>query len=89
MTNLLYGSGLTDMETCYKVFKRGVIDEMDIKSERFDFEPELTAKILKRGYSIQEVPIKVRPRGYNEGKKITWKDGFVAIWTLVKYRLVD
>lgn len=89
VTNFLYGGGLTDMETCYKVFTRQVAKSLRLKSNRFEFEPEITAKILKRGYKIFEVPIKVKPRGYDEGKKITWKDGFIAIWSLVKYRFVD
>jgi len=89
VTNMLYGEELTDMETCYKVFTKEVIDGMRINSNRFEFEPEFTAKIMKKGHKIHEVPIKVKPRGYDEGKKITWKDGFIAIWTLVKYRFVD
>lgn len=89
ITNLLYGNGLTDMETCYKVFKREVVKGIKVKAKRFDFEPELTAKLLKKGIKIYEVPIKVKPRGYEEGKKITWKDGFIAVWTLVKYRFMD
>jgi len=88
-TRLLYGSKITDMETCYKVFKKEVIKDVEIKSNRFEFEPEITAKILKAGYKIHEVPIKVNPRGYDEGKKITWKDGFLALWTLIKYRFTD
>lgn len=88
-TRILYGSKITDMETCYKVFKKDVLQGIEIKSNRFEFEPEITAKILKAGHSIYEVPIKVTPRGYDEGKKITWKDGFLALWTLVKYRFTD
>ncbi len=88
-TNILYGENLTDMETCYKVISRQVNKKLKLKSNRFEFEPEVTAKILKMGYKIYEVPIKVTPRGYDEGKKITWKDGFIAIWTLIKYRIVD
>ncbi len=88
-TNFLYGGGLTDMETCYKVFAGEIFKNVEIKSNRFEFEPEITAKILKAGYKIYEVPIKVKPRGYDEGKKITWKDGFLAVWTLVKYRFTD
>lgn len=87
ITNLLYGSKLTDMETCYKVFKKDVITNINIESNRFEFEPEITAKILKQGIVICEVPIKVTPRGYNEGKKISWKDGFGAVFTLIKIRL--
>ena len=89
VTNLLYTNAVTDMETGYKVIKRDVLNGITIKSKRFDFEPEITAKILKKGYKIYEVPIKVKPRGYKGGKKITWKDGIIALWTLVKYRFVD
>lgn len=89
VTNLLYSSNLTDMETCYKVFKGELIRKIKIDSLRFEFEPEVTAKILKSGEKILEVPIKVSPRGYHEGKKITWKDGFAALKTLFKYRFLD
>lgn len=88
-TRMFYSSKITDMETCYKVFSKEVIKNINIKSNRFEFEPEITAKILKAGYKIYEVPIKVKPRGYDEGKKITWRDGFLAIWTLIKYRFTD
>ncbi len=89
ITRVLYQSNITDMETCYKVFRKNVIKNIKIKSNRFEFEPEITAKILKGGYKIHEVQIRVNPRGYDEGKKITWRDGFLAIWTLVKYRFSD
>jgi glycosyltransferase involved in cell wall biosynthesis len=89
MTNILYDTILTDMETGYKVFRRGVIDGMTIRSKRFDFEPEFTAKILKRHYRIFEVPITFNPRDYSEGKKIKLRDAFEAVWTLLKYRFVD
>ena len=89
MTNLLYGNEVTDMETCYKVFKKNVLVGITINAKRFDFEPEFTAKILKKGHNILEMPIKVKPRGYDEGKKISWKDGFLALWTLIKYRFSD
>ncbi len=89
VTQVLYGTQVTDMETCYKVFSKEVIKPLRMEAKRFDFEPEITAKILKRGYTIYEVPIKVKPRGYDEGKKITWKDGFVAVWTLVKFKFRD
>lgn len=89
MTEILYQRKVSDMETCYKMFRKEVLKGIDIKAKRFDFEPEFTAKILKRGYKILEVPIKVKPRGYDEGKKISWKDGFIALWTLVKYRFVN
>lgn len=88
-TNVLYGTSLSDMETCYKCFRRDVIVHMPLRSRRFEIEPELTAKILKRGFSIFEVPISYNGRAFHEGKKITWRDGFVAMRTLVKYRFVD
>ena len=89
ITSILYGTLVTDMETCYKAMTRKVYKSLKLKSNRFEIEPEITAKILKAGYKIHEVPIKVSPRGYNEGKKITWKDGFIALWTLIKYRFSD
>ena len=89
ITNVLYGTSLTDMETCYKCFRREVINGMLLRSRRFEIEPELTAKILKRGYTIFEVPIGYNGRAFHEGKKITWRDGFVAVRTLVKYRFVE
>ncbi|MGE5374852.1 MAG: glycosyltransferase family 2 protein [Bacteroidota bacterium] len=89
MTNILYDTILTDMETGYKVFRREVVEGMNIQSRRFDFEPEFTAKILKRHYRIFEVPITFNPRDYSEGKKIKLKDAFAAVWTLLKYRFVD
>jgi glycosyltransferase involved in cell wall biosynthesis len=89
ITNLLYNSILSDMETCYKVFRADVIKNIQIKSNRFDFEPEITAKILKRRYKLYEMPISYYGRDFAEGKKITWRDGFAAIWALVKYRFVD
>ena len=88
-TNILFGTSLSDMETCYKCFRRDVIVDMPLHSRRFEIEPEITAKILKRGYSIFEVPISYNGRQFHEGKKITWRDGFSAISTLVKYRFVD
>jgi len=89
MTNLLYNNILTDMETGYKVFRRQVVSNMQIHARRFDFEPEFTAKILKSKVRIFEVPITFNPRDYSEGKKIKFKDAFVAVWTLLKYRFVD
>jgi glycosyltransferase involved in cell wall biosynthesis len=86
VTNVLYASTLSDMETCYKLFDRRVLDGLVIKSNRFDFEPEITAKILRRGYRIYEVPISYAGREADEGKKITWRDGFGALKALVKYR---
>jgi glycosyltransferase involved in cell wall biosynthesis len=89
VTNVLYDTILSDMETCYKVFRAEVVKPLTIHARRFEVEPEITAKILKRGIRIYEVPISYNGREYDEGKKITWKDGFAALWTLVKYRFVD
>lgn len=89
VTNVLYNNILTDMETGYKVFRREVLDGITLHASRFDFEPEFTAKILKRKTRIFEVPIAFNPRDYDEGKKIKMKDAFEALWTLLKYRFVD
>jgi glycosyltransferase involved in cell wall biosynthesis len=89
MTNILYNTILTDMETGYKVFRKKVVQGMPLHSKRFDFEPEFTAKVLKRHYRIFEVAITFNPRDYTEGKKIKLKDAFEAVWTLLKYRFVD
>lgn len=89
VTNILYGSKITDMETGYKVFRKEVVDGMKLKARRFDFEPEITAKIMKKGYRIHEVPIGFNARKFNEGKKITWRDGVKALFYLVKYRFFD
>jgi glycosyltransferase involved in cell wall biosynthesis len=89
ITNILYNAILSDMETCYKVFRADVIKSFLIKSNRFDFEPEITAKVLKRKYKLYEMPISYYGRDFAEGKKITWRDGFAAVWALVKYRFVD
>ncbi len=89
MTNILYNTILTDMETGYKVFRRTVVEGMPLHARRFDFEPEFTAKVLKRHYRIYEVAISFNPRDYSEGKKIGLKDAFEAVWTLLKYRFVD
>lgn len=89
LTNVLYNTTLTDMETCYKAFKSEFIKGIVIKSNRFDFEPEITAKVLKRGARLYELPISYYGREYEDGKKITWKDGFHAILALVKFRFVD
>ncbi len=88
-TNILYDTILSDMETGYKVFRREVVQGMNIHAKRFEFEPEFTAKILKRKYRIFEVPITFNPRDYSEGKKIGLGDAFDAIWALIKYRFVD
>ncbi len=85
-TNMLYLSNLTDMETGYKLFKKEILGQLSLRSDKFDFEAEVTAKILKSKIPIIEVPIIVKPRTYKEGKKIGWKDGFSAIWALIKYR---
>ena len=89
VTNILYNNILTDMETGYKVFKRSVVADMPLHSKRFDFEPEFTAKLLKRKVRIYEVPISFNPRDYSEGKKIKAWDGVIALWTLIKYRFMD
>lgn len=89
ITNILYNTTLTDMETCYKAFKTEFIKGIQIKSNRFDFEPEITAKVLKRGARLYELPISYYGREYDEGKKITWKDGFHAILALIKFRFTD
>ena len=89
LTNILYGAEITDMETCYKAFRRELIQSITIKSNRFDFEPEITAKIMKRKARLKEVPISYFGRGHDEGKKINWKDGIHAILTLIKFRFTD
>jgi hypothetical protein len=89
ITNVLYNNMLTDMETGYKAFRAEVLKGIKIRSNRFDFEPEITAKVLKRGYKIYEVPIYYAGRDYSEGKKITWRDGFAALGSLLRYRFFD
>lgn len=89
VTNLIFGVKLSDMETCYKLIPGDFARKIKINSARFNFEPEITAKILKSGMKIIEVPISYRGRNYNEGKHITWKDGFSALYTLIKYKFVD
>ena len=89
ITNLLYGTTLTDMETCYKAFRYDVIKNITIKSNKFDFEPEITAKVLKRKHHLVETPISYFGRAHNEGKKITWKDGFAAISALIRFRFTE
>ncbi len=89
VTNVLYNNILTDMETGYKVFRRGVVQNMTLHARGFEFEPEFTAKILKQKVRIFEVPITFNPREYSEGKKIKMQDAFIAMWTLFKYRFVD
>ena len=87
VTNVLYNTMLSDMETCYKIMRREVLDGLDLRSNGFGIEPEITAKIFKRGYRVYEVPITYDGRGYDEGKKITWKDGIVALWVLFRNRI--
>ena len=89
MTSLLYGASVTDMETGYKAFRKELVQGMPLNSRGFDIEPEITAKILKRGYRVLEVPIGFKGRHFDEGKKITWRDGIIALWTLLKYRFID
>ncbi len=89
VTNILFNNILTDMETGYKAFRSPVLKGVKIRSNRFDFEPEITAKVLKRGYRIYEVPIYYAGRDYADGKKITWRDGFAALWALARFRLFD
>lgn len=89
VTNVLYNNILTDMETGYKAFRAPILKGMRIRSNRFDFEPEITAKVLKKGYRIYEVPIYYAGRDYAEGKKITWRDGFAAMWALVRFRFFN
>jgi glycosyltransferase involved in cell wall biosynthesis len=88
-TNILYNNILTDMETGYKLFRREVVQDLPLRAHGFEFEPEFTAKILKRKARLYEVPITFNPRDYSEGKKIKMKDAFLALWTLFKYRFVD
>jgi hypothetical protein len=80
---------LTDMETCYKVFRADILRDMPLRSDRFDFEPEITAKVFKRGCRVFEAPIYYAGRDFAEGKKITWRDGFRALWTILKFRFTD
>ncbi len=89
LTNILYNTMLTDMETCYKAMRREVLQGLDLQSNGFGIEPEMTAKIFKRGYRVYEVPITYDGRSYEEGKKIGWKDGVVALWVLLRYRFMD
>ena len=86
LTNVLYGAYISDMETAYKMVKRGIFDRLVLECRRFDFEPEITAKLLRCGYHIREIPIAYTPRTRQEGKKIKWQDGFVAVRVLFRYR---
>ena len=89
VTNVLYNTTMTDMETCFKAVRADLLKSLSLKSDRFGIEPEITAKLFKRGARVYEVPITYEGRDYSEGKKISWKDGFPALWTLVKYRFSD
>ena len=90
LTSILYGQWITDMETCYKLFPKKAVEGMRLNARRFEFEPEITAKLLKKGYKILEIPISTKPRGYDEGKKLnTFRDGTIALWNLLKYRFVE
>ena len=90
LTDLLYNTTLSDMETCYKMFRKEVIETIRIQSDGFSVEPELTAKICRnKRWRIYEIPISYYGRSYAEGKKITWRHGFSALWTLLKYRVMD
>lgn len=88
ITNLLFGSNLTDMETCYKLIRTGIFKNLGLESSRFDIEAEITAKLLKKAVKITEVPISYKGRSFHEGKKITWKDGVMTLWVLFKYRFL-
>ena len=88
LISILYFQWITDMETCYKLFPKKAVEKMNLKSRGFEFEPEITSKLLKQGYKILEIPIIANPRGYDEGKKLnTIKDGTKAFWTLLRYRV--
>ncbi len=89
VTNVLYNTTMTDMETCFKAVRADMMKGLDLKSDRFGIEPEITAKLFKRGARVYEVPITYEGRDYAEGKKITWRDGFPALWALIKFRFVD
>jgi len=89
LTNLLYGAHITDVMTCYKVMTKEVVEKLVLRSDKFDIEPELAAKICKAGYEIREVPITYKPRKFKSGKKIRFSDSFPVIWTLIKYRFVN
>jgi glycosyltransferase involved in cell wall biosynthesis len=89
VTNVLYNTTMTDMETCYKAVRADLLKSLALRSDRFGIEPEITAKLFKKGARVYEVPITYEGRDYAEGKKITWRDGIPALWTLVKYRFTD
>jgi glycosyltransferase involved in cell wall biosynthesis len=87
LTNVLFGGSLTDMETCYKMVRTDLMRGLDIRAKRFELEPEISAKLLRKGIEIKEIPVSYRGRGYDEGKKIGWHDGVEAVWTLLRLRL--
>ena len=89
LTSVLYGSKISDMETCYKMIKSSLLKDVTLRANRFDFEPEITAKILKQKIRFKEVPISYIGRTHDQGKKIGWRDGVSAIWALIKYRISD
>jgi glycosyltransferase involved in cell wall biosynthesis len=89
VTNVLYNTTMTDMETCFKAIRADILKALPLRSDRFGIEPEITAKLFKRGARVYEVPITYEGRDYADGKKISWRDGFPALWTLVKYRFTD
>lgn len=89
LSSLVFGQRITDMETCYKLMSREVVDKLDLKSNRFNIEPEITAKIIRHGYRIVEVPISYQSRAYSEGKKIGWRDGVSAIYHVLKFKFFD
>ncbi len=86
LTNILFGGNLTDMETCYKMVRKDLMKSLDIRANKFEFEPEVTAKLLTRGVKIEEIPVAYRGRGYDEGKKIGWRDGVEAVVTIFKLK---
>ena len=89
LTNILYFTSITDMETGYKVFKSSVIKNLKLSANRFEIEPEITSKIMKGKYQIYEVPISFKPRDFKEGKKISWKDGMKALYYIIKYKFQE
>ncbi|MFH1837581.1 MAG: glycosyltransferase family 2 protein [Candidatus Omnitrophota bacterium] len=89
LTNLLFGSNLTDMETCYKLVRTDIMKDLDLRADRFELEPEITSKLLKKGHSIPEIAISYQGRSYHEGKKIGWRDGIEAVWTLFKLKFIS
>ena len=87
--NMLYGTSLTDVEPCYKLFRSGVLRSVQIKSDRFEYDIELMCRLVRKGHKIAQMPISFHPRSFDEGKKISWKDGLIAAWIMLKYRFAD